>query len=285
MRALIVLACAALLPARAAAEPLGSHAARPAPWRESWAPFTSAEGVTTVTAGVLTFALALQTPPSRSRWRGGVLFDDALRARMRLETGASRARARLVGDVSYYAAPVLPLIVDPLVAWLAHDDAGAAGDLALMGLSAFSYAGLLSFVSTSVSRRERPDTTECWRGSPSGEGCEFDTEAFWSGHTSIAATAAGLSCAHHQYLALWGNPWADLGACALSLSGALTTATSRLLADRHYASDVAVGLSVGFAIGYAVPALLHYRRALPVSITFGTEPRERGGSLRVSGAF
>jgi membrane-associated phospholipid phosphatase len=155
----------------------------------------------------------------------------------------------------------------------------------LISLEAFSYAGLSSFVSTRLSVRERPDTTEC-RLQHSEGGCERDTEAFWSGHTSIVAASAGIVCANHAFMPLWGSAVADTSACGLATSAALVTTISRLAADRHYASDVIVGFGIGFGFGFGVPTLLHYGRSkqpLRVSIrpaTFG-----EGAALDVTGTF
>jgi membrane-associated phospholipid phosphatase len=144
----------------------------------------------------------------------------------------------------------------------------AALNIGFIGLEAFSYSGLLSFVSTEISRRERPDSAECRRQHPDGEGCApVDTESFWSGHTSIAATSAGLVCAHHRYMRLWSHPVADAAACAWASGAALASGLSRLSSDRHYTSDVVVGLGLGFGIGYAVPVLLHYSRTRSVSLS------------------
>jgi membrane-associated phospholipid phosphatase len=256
-------------------------------WHDSWPAFSWAEGATTLSAGVATGILALQAPPRDPRWQGGILFDDSVRNAVRLRSAGARQRLRSVGDMPYYFAPLLPLIVDPLVvAWLVRDDPKLAYNLAFMGMEAFSYAGLLSFVSTRISVRERPDTSECRRQHPDFAGCEADTEAFWSGHTSIVAASAGLVCAHHQYLSLWGTPLADASACALAASGALVTAGSRLMADRHYASDVIVGLGVGLGIGYAVPVLLHYSRgAAGLAVSVQPDALGDGASLNVAGMF
>ncbi len=152
-----------------------------------------------------------------------------------------------------------------------------------MGLEAFSYSGFLSFVSTSIAARERPDSTECRREHPDGRGCGIDTQSFWSGHSTITATSAGIVCANHRYLPLLGHPVADFGACVLASGSALTTAVSRVAADRHYASDVLVGIGVGFGIGYAVPVLLHYSHA-PSGLTVGMAPCS-GPCVSLSGAF
>lgn len=257
-------------------------------WQRSWPTFSWAEGAGTVAAGALTGVLWLREPPREARWQDGILFDDAVRRSLRLSSPEARRRARTLGDLPYYASPLLPLIVDPLlVAWLARGDGKAALNLELVGFEAFAYAGLSSFISTRLSLRQRPDSSECWRAHPDGVGCEpIDTEAFWSGHTTIAAASAGLVCANHRYLPLWGHPAADAGACVLASAGAMGTAVSRILADRHYATDVIVGLGIGFGFGYAVPVLLHYSRGRrSVQVAIQPVALGVGSELSLAGSF
>jgi hypothetical protein len=279
------------LPTTASAEP----ARRPEPekraeslWQPAWPTFSWAEGAATLVAGTLTGVLWLREPPHEARWHGGVLFDDGVRDSLRLESASARSRVRSLGDVPYYASPVIPLIVDPLlVAWLGRGDGKAALNLELVGLETFAYAGLSSFISTRLSLRQRPDSEQCWHDHPDGVGCEaLDTEAFWSGHTTIAAASAGLVCANHRYLDLWGHPAADAGACALAVTGAVGTAVSRILADRHYATDVIVGMGMGFGFGYAVPVLLHYSRG-PRNVRVALQPAALGvgSELSLAGSF
>jgi membrane-associated phospholipid phosphatase len=192
------------------------------------------------------------------------------------------------GDLPYFAAPILPMLVDPLLAaWLGHGDGKTAINLELMALEAFSYSGLSSFVSTRLSRRERPDSSECRRLHPDGEGCGgVDTESFFSGHTTIAATSAGLVCANHSRMPLWGHPVADASACAFSTTAAVASGVSRILADRHYATDVLAGFGFGFGFGYAVPVLLHYSHADPkVAVSIAPGGPCTGACLRLSGSF
>lgn len=255
----------------------------PALWRADWPTFSWLEAAGTVSAGTATLVLALNPPPLEPRWRGGILFDDAVRAHLRLDSASARSTARSVGDWPYFTAAALPLLADPLVALLGFHDGKAAANLEMMGLEAFSYAGLLSFVSTRISVRERPDTTECLREHPDGVVCERDTEAFWSGHTSIVAASAGLVCANHHFMPLWGSKLADGAACVLATSGATVTAVSRLMADRHYASDVLVGMGIGFAFGYGVPVLLHYGRRTSPPFTLAIQPQSGGGLVTVAG--
>lgn len=232
-------------------------------WRKAWPTFSYLEGATTIVSGAATAILATLPAPERPNWRGGILFDDAVRDQLRLSSPSARRTARTIGDWPYYTAALLPLALDPLVALGFAHDGKAALNLELIGLEAFSYAGLMSFTSTRISARERPDVTECRRHNADPASCGSDTEAFWSGHTSIVAASAGLVCANHRFMALWGGGLADAGACALAGSAALVTGVSRLMADRHYTTDVLFGFGVGFGFGYGVPTLLHYARSKP----------------------
>jgi membrane-associated phospholipid phosphatase len=258
--------------------------ARSSMWRREWPTFSPLEGAATIAAGAGTVVLFMLKPPAEPRWEGGVLFDDAVRRGLRLDSESARKKARSWGDMPYYAAPVIPLIIDPLIAaWLVRGDTKAAFNLGAIGLEAFSYAGLASFVSTRLSVRERPDSSECRRQLDS---CEPDTESFYSGHTTIAAASAGIVCANHRVMPLWGSRAADVGACALATTGAVASGVSRLLSDRHYATDVIVGFGFGFGLGYAVPTLLHYaHRKTEVSLSIAPGGPCTAACLKLSGSF
>lgn len=290
--ALLAFACACV--SGAATAQSRTEPGEPAPqpqsqsmWRQHWPTFSPWEGVATVAAGLGTGALMLMGPPKEAQWEGGILFDDEIRSGLRLDSESGRRKARSLGDLPYFAAPILPMLVDPLIAaWLVRGDGKAALNLELVALEAFSYTGFASFVSTRISRRERPDSSECRRLDPDGQDCEVDTEAFFSGHTSIAATSAGLVCANHARLPLWGHPVADAAACALSTTAAAFTGVSRIMSDRHYTTDVLAGFGFGFGVGYAVPMLLHYSRArTDIALSLSPGGPCTGACLRLSGSF
>jgi hypothetical protein len=250
--------------------PAAENRDRPAKlWRRDWPTFSAWEGVATVAAGATTGVLFMMEPPKDAQWEGGVLFDDDVRDGMRLDSARDRRTARSIGDYTYYAAPLLPLLIDPLIAGTVHRDGKAALNL-----------------ETRVSRRERPDATQCKRDNPDGS-CPGDTESFWSGHTTISATSAGLVCANHARMPLWGHPVADAGACVLATSSAVATGVTRIAADRHYATDVLAGFGLGFGIGYAVPTLLHYTRDKDSTVSVSVTPGSpcTGACLKVAGTF
>src|SRR6185503_9514255 len=84
-----------------------------------------------------------------------------------------------------------------------------------------------------------------------------DYVSFYSGHTGFAFSSA-LSGAYLFSLRS-PDPWARrvMWASELGLAGA--TATLRIVAGRHYPSDVLVGLVAGAAFGVGVPWLHGYR--------------------------
>ncbi len=88
-----------------------------------------------------------------------------------------------------------------------------------------------------------------------------DSEAyksFYSGHAAATATMAGLTCAHHQHLPLYGGGFADLAPCLAMIGVSLGAGATRIMADRHWATDVLTGWTVGALSGYVLPSVLHY---------------------------
>jgi hypothetical protein len=71
--------------------------------------------------------------------------------------------------------------------------------------------------------------------------------------------SAGLICAHHLNVPLYGGGAPDLAACGAAVGLGLATGVMRMTADRHYASDIIVGSVIGFGGGFGLPLLLHYR--------------------------
>jgi len=254
---------------------------KPSLWRKEWPEFRTTEGVTTIAAGLATAAIVIIGPIQQPRWQGPILFDDAVRNSLRAENPSTRRTYRTIGDYTYHLSPVLPLVDVLLVSTFGHSDSKLALNLGAMMLEAYSYSGLSSFISTELSARKRP-YSEC------RDGGECDTQSFFSGHSAISATGAGLMCANHTRIALYGNPILDIGSCVLASANALLTATTRVVADRHYATDVLLGTGVGFGFGYAVPVLLHYAygpRADDRTITFAPDPSCGGNCIGVRGTF
>ena len=253
---------------------------KPSLWRNEWPQFRVSEGVATIAAGLASAAIVLIGPVEQPHWQGPILFDDAVRDGLRASDPEHRRTYKTIGDWTYRLSPLLPLVDVFIVSAIGHSDSKLALNLGGMLFEAYSYSGLLSEISTQLSARKRP-YADCDGGG------ECDTQSFFSGHSAIAATGAGLMCANHTRIALYGNSVLDVGSCVLASANAVLTAVTRVAADRHYATDVIAGTSVGFAFGYAVPVLLHYSYG-PMrdkTVVFAPDPSCGGNCIGVRGSF
>jgi PAP2 superfamily len=272
------LSCGAL----ATLIPLETHAqnvtivssARPAPpslamartvsWDPAWLKFTVPEVVATSSLLLGTGAIILFGEQGTSNWKGPILFDEPVRDGLREKTASGRMTAQIIGDSAYYGLLAYPYLVDVLaVAWIGHRSPEVAGQMALMNTEAFAITGFLSFVSNATIRRERPYVRECITGQrdPGFPGCKpaGQSEGFYSGHTGIAFTGAALTCMHHANLPLYGQGGVGgVVACTTAMASASLGGVMRLLADKHYVSDVIAGTAIGLASGLLVP-WFHYR--------------------------
>jgi len=202
------------------------------------------------------FALATRDQP---RWSGGILFDDAARSALRVESPAARDRVRTLSDVTAFSALVWAVGVDSLLVPLARNSGSVAWQLTLIDAESFALSTLVTTTMYKTIARARPSYADCQRDPSFDPLCNGGaTASFPSGHANIVFTAAGLSCAHHAHIALYGGGFADGLACGGTIALASTTAAFRVMGDRHYVSDVLVGAAIGFGTGFAVPMLLHY---------------------------
>ena len=113
------------------------------------------------------------------------------------------------------------------------------------------------------------------------------TASFPSGHVAESFISAGLSCANHAYVPLYGGGFWDGFACARDVTLATADGVLRIMGDRHWATDVISGGGLGFAFGYAMPVLLHYRvgaGARAPGVSFAPMGNDRVG-LVATGVF
>jgi membrane-associated phospholipid phosphatase len=216
--------------------------------------------VTAAGASIVIAATFVWPPSGNARWNGGILFDDGVRDEIRAESRSGRDNARLVGDVLYIGGGLYPIVVDGFVALVVRQDSDLAAQMLLIDLEAYAVAGALLTGSERMFARARPSAEPCSDDSGYEAFCgEPDSaSSMISGHTGIVATSAGLLCAHHQYLGLYGSPAADATICGIGIGMAIGTGVARTINDRHYASDVIAGWLVGGSIGYLLPVLRFY---------------------------
>jgi membrane-associated phospholipid phosphatase len=162
-----------------------------------------------------------------------------------------------------------PLVIDNYIVTLGvHQSADVAGQMLMINLQSLAMTGFLSLLAEHAVARERPFVPYCGadghvrnaRGQVLLNSCAgpSDNQSFYSGHSAITATMAGLTCAHHQHLPLYGGGVADLAPCLLMITASTTTGIARLMADKHWASDVVTGWTIGSFSGYVLPSVLHY---------------------------
>lgn len=229
-------------------------------WNPDWPKFRPLEYVLTATTGAAAIgAFFLLDARSKPRWTGGILFDDTARVAFRLHSEDARINVRTASNITAMSALVLVVGFDSMIVPLVRRKSDIGLQLALMDAEGIAVSSLLTTLTFKTVGRARPPYAECERDPSYDRLCNSARfTSFPSGHSSQAATAAGLSCAHHTHLALYGNRVADGIACGVTAALAVTTGVFRLMGDRHYVTDVLAGEAIGFSIGYGLPTLLHY---------------------------
>ena len=235
-------------------------------WHDEWPRAVQQEYGVALTLGAL--LVVVDTMPVEETDWGAVDFDSRARDVLRLRNPAARTATRRISDGLFYGLIAYPLAIDALLVAAPRDE-DVAWQLMVVDLETMAVSGLLAVTLEHITGRERPYARYCRREKPDRPEHVGDCtasppkelfESFPSGHTLMGFTAAGLTCAHHGRLPLYGGGAPDALVCGAALAVGATEGTLRLTSDRHYLSDVIVGASLGFAIGYAMPTGLRYTR-------------------------
>lgn len=221
--------------------------------------------------------ISLGANPAR-HWTRENAFDDGAQSGLRLDSDDARRDADSAGDFfAGLSVGILP--VAAIAARFARThDCIEAGE---MFGEAFESVGLALFVSEAIkiaSGRERPFGDRCADQPPSDANCNRSDRnlSFVSGHATLAAAGAGISCRFALEREAFGpGSGARVAPCALGILSALTAGTLRIAADRHWATDVLVGFGVGALVGsFDLPGPLEWLRV---------EQRDASGRLESSG--
>jgi membrane-associated phospholipid phosphatase len=234
------LSAALLLAGLAAPAPA---AERPTPVTVDWA----VDGG--VVAGALALSLGLELAkddlaPASCRWCEPPALD--VRARD-AAVWSSPLDAKTVSDVMVVAVPAGVALYDRLAV---GSNRAALPDLLLVA-EAMALSGLVAQGTKLVAARRRPYAVY---GTLPSEGADDDL-SFYSGHTTVAFSAAAAGGMLAQLRGDPGWPW--VYGVGFTLAGA--TGWFRMGADKHWLTDVLTGAATGTAIGLAVP-WLHRRR-------------------------
>lgn len=266
-----------LLPRTVTAEEPAEEAADALDWR--WRRHHPADYVAT---GVFAVGgLVAEVVPERDEPRlfGPVGFDAAFREAFVLDNFEDRRIAQRFSDVSLGALMTVP-VVDAAVTWLAHDHGDTAWQMLAIDLQALAFSLALTNATKRAFERERPSVTACREDPDYDQRCREQGRdgSFFSGHTSLAFTAAGLTCVHRAHLPIFGFA-GDVLACTSATFVATAVGFERVLADRHYISDVLVGSAVGVFSGAVMPYLSFY--GWPLTLM----PTGDGAGVGWGGAF
>lgn len=184
------------------------------------------------------------SPPPR--FKGGILLDDSLREVVRAREGEGRGSADRISNVTIGMAMAAPFVLGAGLQRAAIEGEGVqAYRFGVLGAQVLGVTLLATEVTKVAVGRERPDA-----------GADAN-RSFFSGHSSMAFSAAGLLCQDHFRRAKVRQGTVGAVGCAGTLVLAGTTGWLRMRADRHYLSDVLVGAAVGFGLGIFLPQLLN----------------------------
>ena len=207
------------------------------------------------------------------RWNEPLPLDEPLRDGLRADTARGRENAAVVSDYLWDVSQYYAVIVDSLLVPLAFDNLNfdVAWQMSMLNWQAIGAAFLVTRTTHVLVGRSRPSQYDCSTAAGASNPCVLSGPSFISGHFSMAMTGAGLACAHHSALPLYGGGWPDAAICALLTATATTTGVLRVVADKHWPSDVVAGGLVGWASGFGLPWLLHYQ--------YGEAPQALGAGV------
>jgi membrane-associated phospholipid phosphatase len=230
-------------------------------WDDDLPRFRPLEYAATLVVGLGAMAEYTWVPPRQQpHWVGGILFDDAVRNELRVRSPSAQRAVWAASDAVGTGGVVLVVGLDSMVVPLLRGSFDVAWQLTWMDMEAFAFGSVVTFSLYDSVGRARPSYTDCQRGVTT-QGCDVSpTASFPSGHTAEAFLSAGLSCANHAYVPIYGSHVADALACARDLTLATADGVLRIMGDRHYTTDALAGGAIGFGFGYALPVLFHYAR-------------------------
>jgi len=204
------------------------------------------------------------TEASAPRWTGPILLDEPMQDLLVPNSASARNQVEIISDYLWYGSVALPVVDTLVTPLLVHGSPYVAWQMMAINIAAYALNGFVTLMSIRAAARERPAEVKCQDDPEYIELCgNGPLRSFPSGHTAGAFAGAGLYCAHHTSLPLYGGGLPDTAACVAALTMASSVAILRVSAERHYFSDVVVGAGIGLGVGWLLPWLLHYRHGPP----------------------
>ena len=231
-------------------------------WESSWRRVGVIEyAVTGALLSEYVIVRFLVPPSDGALWSSELPMDGPARDTLRLSTRRARRTADIVSDGLDYGLLAHSLVLDPwFVAGAAHENGDVGFQLFVIGLGSHSASLALTATVKRLTRRQRPLSLFCQKDSNYAPECGTEAEyrSFFSNHAASTATSAGLICAHHTALPLYGGGMADAAACVVACSMAVTTGILRVASEQHWLSDVLAAQAIGATLGFVLPTLIYY---------------------------
>jgi membrane-associated phospholipid phosphatase len=246
------------------------------------------------TAANLYFEIG-DVPSNGESWRSPLPLDKPVRNALVAESDEGKQRARTIADGLWYGTEYYTVVIDGLLVPLAFDRGNTlvASQLTLINWQALGLAGIITRIAHHSVPRARPMTYGCSDEPGAAFPCRSQGPGFFSGHAAMAMTGATLACSHHAALPLYGEGPQGMITCGVLVSGSITVGIMRIMADKHWLTDVLVGYTVGASVGLGLPWLLHYQHHVTPDLSGIGIPRvawvpaatPEGGSLSLVGWF
>jgi membrane-associated phospholipid phosphatase len=233
-------------------------------WDPAWHRVRPWEYVAGPTLATGALVLRFVGPTADRNWQGGILFDNAVIDAIAVRGEGARHAIIRVSDGVFFGAMGFRLVDSALLPGLLHGSWDVSLQMSFIDLEAFAVVAVVLWGSQVFVGRERPYVAVC-RSDPEFASRENDcgpdddwNRSFIAGHPAVGVTAAALTCLHHSHLPLYGGGVGDDLTCGLMIAAAAANGMSRILAEKHYTSDVIFGTVLGLLAGYVVPKSLHY---------------------------
>lgn len=222
--------------------------------RPGWTEATLAGGLFAGSA-VVQFGIG---PPEEPRWHGPILADAAVRNGLLADSSDGEAMAARASDYLVFALIGTSALIEPALVWSSKGDMATAGRMALINAQSLAITLFSTVALKHTIGRQRPAVGVCWDDPEARESCgEREALSFPSGHTSTAFAGAGLVCLNHEVMEPFGSGW-DRATCYTALGAAAATGTLRMVANKHFMTDVVVGATLGLGAGYFLPKWLYF---------------------------
>lgn len=253
------------------------------PQKLRWDPRIDLPVTGALVAGWILSETALKKPlaPTACRWCGTNTFDTAVRSTfypMMFPSAEGQHDFHVASNVLGFVA--LPLTLIGLDALYAARDGHFLEtfpiDLVFILEATFSALTLNQITKFAVGRA-RPYSIGATPQLIADSSDPADANlSFFSGHScfAFAAVSSAATVAKLRGYRLWWLTW------LIGIPAAATTAIFRLAADKHWATDILVGSSIGVAFGVLMPTFLHGRVG-----PFEARVVPSGSGFAVTGSF